>query len=171
MKRYLNRSEKNTFYVLAAFMLFLEDGITNWEKTGKSKELLKSARMCRTYAGKVASEFISTLDDMEKAKLMVDCKKFTVTAMLRSEYDLRKKQQGTVPVSEEDLRDITDHALIVCQACEESGAGVDGCHLRDILMTYDIPPFDEQAPIGVCQYKIPDFANRAEVIRRLLKEA
>ena len=171
MKRYLNRSEKNTFYVLAAFMLFLEDGITNWEKTGRDKELLKSARTCKTFAGKVAGMFVSNLDDQEKTKLLEDCKKYTVTAMLRGEYDLHKKAAGAVTVSEEDLKDITDHALIVCQTCSETGDQVDGCHLRDILMSYDIPPFDEAAPIGNCQYKIPDWSNRTEVIKGLLKGA
>ena len=171
MKRYLNRQEKNDFYILAAFMIFMEDSIATWEKVGKDKELLKSARTCRTYANKVATMFISTLDDLEKTKLLTDCKKFTVTAMLRSEYDLRKKQKGIVPVNEEDLKDITDHALIVCQTCSETGDQVDGCHLRDILMSYDIPPFDEHAPIGSCQYKIPDWSNRTEVIRGLLKGA
>ena len=171
MKRYLNRPEKNTFYVLAAFMLFLEDGITNWEKTGKSKELLKSARTCKTYAGKVASEFISTLDDLEKTKLLDDCKKFTVSAMLRSEYDKRKKQLGTVPVMEEDLRDLTDHALIVCQTCGESGDQVTQCRLRGLFMDYDTPPFDEHAGPGQCQYRIPDFQNRREVILGSLKGA
>ena len=70
MKRYLNRQEKNDFYILAAFMIFMEDSITNWTKAGKDKELLKSARTCRTYANKVATMFISSLDDLEKTKLI-----------------------------------------------------------------------------------------------------
>ena len=166
MKTYLNRQEKNDFYVWSAFLLFAEDLIKKW--ASRDKQLLKDARTCRTYAHKVATAIVADLDEDEKDRLLADCGKHTVAAVRRSEYDVLKKRQSILQVEEEDLKDITDYALIVCQTCGETGPG---CRLRELLMKYQIPPFDEYAGAGMCQYRIPDFANRQEVIRGLLKGA
>ena len=171
MKRYLNRKEKNDFYVLSAFLIFCEDLIKNWIKAGKDKELLKNARTCKTYAGKVATALVTGLDDDEKTQLLADCSKHTVAAVRRNDYDQLKKRQSILQIEENDLRDITDFALVVCQTCQETKDQVTGCRLRELLMKYMIPPFDECAAEGVCQYKIPDFKNRRDVIKSLLKGA
>ena len=171
MKRYLNRQERNDVMVLAAFLVFTEDLIANWTKLGKSKELLKNARTCKTYANKVASFFIDNLDDAEKIRLLKDCKKHNVAAVLRSDHDKLAKQKEIIPVVEEDLKDLTDHALVVCQTCGVVGDKVAQCRLRELPMNYAIPPFDLLAQPGQCQYKIPDFQDRMTVIKGLLKGA
>lgn len=169
MKRYLNRQEKYDFYVLAAFLVYLEDLIKKW--ANRDKSLLKDARTCRTYTHKVATALVANLDGDEKTRLMADCKKHTVAAVRRSEYDQLKKRQSVLEIEEEDLKEITDYALLICQICQEPTEKVVSCELRRLLMKYQVPPFSESAPVGVCQYVIPDFENRIDVIRGLLKGA
>lgn len=169
MKRYMNREEKNNFYVLSAFLLYVEDLIKKW--ASRDKSLLKDARTCRTFAHKVATTLVAGLDEDEKTRLLTDCGKHTVAAVRRNEYDVLKKRQHILQIDEDDLKDLAGHALVICQTCQETGDKVKGCRLRELLMKYQIPPFDEYAACGVCQYMIPDFANRIEVIQGLLKGA
>lgn len=157
VRRYLNKYERQDMVILAAFAAFLENRIAHWAKLGRSKEKLKYARTCYTYANKVLKHVLEPLDEREKAKVIGDTKTYSVGAFTKieaqREYERLKKIEDNMIVRRDDWYDMADHALVVCRSCSRRGDEVDACNMRNIFIEYDVPAFDQYAPTGVCPYK------------------
>jgi hypothetical protein len=101
-RRYLNKYERQDMVVLAAFAAFLENRIAHWEKLGRSKEKLKYARTCFTYANKVLQFVLEPLDPREKNKVLSDTKTYSVGAFINTEtqreYERMKQMEDNMIV-------------------------------------------------------------------------
>lgn len=157
MKRYLNKSEKQTVLTIASLQSYLDDKIIEWEKHDTSSELLKCARMARTYSRKLLEQLVAPLDTNEAAKLLreidrMQCVvKYTDEAV--REYNEMLRLDSVIPVETEDLLDIAEQAVNICVACDKTGEAADGCRLRGIMLKYDVEPLDREAPRGRCPYR------------------
>ncbi len=156
MKRYLNRTEKESVTILSAFIIYLEDFLEVAPR--RDKQLFKWIRMAKSFTGKALDCFVLPLDDDEKIKIISESTKLEITANYRKDA-LREHQKimelnSTVPVKKEDFLDIVEQAIGVCQLwCKKAGYEADSCHLKKLLIKYDIEPLDLESPPGKCPYQ------------------
>lgn len=157
VRRYLNKHERQDMVILAAFVAFLENRIGHWIKLGRSKEKIKYARTCYTFANKVLKFVLDTLEPQEKAKVIDDITKYSIGAYFKTEaqreYDYLKKLEENTIVQYEDFYDLADHALVICGVCKDEGSKVEECRMRKLFIKYGVPVFDQFAPEGTCPFK------------------
>lgn len=160
MKRYLNKAEKQTALTIASLQTYLDDRIAEWEAHDTPPELLKNARMARTYTRKLLEGLLAPLDMEESAKLLREINKMQCVVRYTDnavrEYKHMLELDSVTPVETEDLLDIAEQAVNVCVQCDKTGQDADACRLRGIMLKYDVEPLDREAPLGRCPYKYKD---------------
>lgn len=171
-RTYLNAQERKDVAVLRAFSIFLHDKAALWAKLGRSKEKTKYTRMAKTLTEKIITLMTETLEPQEKERVVNDIKKYHVAAYQNEEamreFERYRKAESVVPVDAEDLKDLSDEVLVVCQICREKDPEkLDSCRLRRILLKYDIPVFNQYSSKGECPYKIPDLGDWGTIIESL----
>jgi len=155
MKRYLNRTEKETVMIIAAFTTFLDAFIAK-KSAIKTKPVLKWARSARTFGKKLLEEIIGGLDIEEQAKILNESAKLEIIARHKKEalkeHEAYMKLNDNVTLNREDFLDVIEGALIgACQVCEKTGQAA--CKLRGIFLKHDIAVLDAEAPEGKCPYQ------------------
>lgn len=157
VRRYLNKQERQDTVILAGFLAFLENRISNWDKLGRSAEKIKYARTAFTFGNKVLKLVLGTLDPLEQAKVIADTKNYSVAAFIKTEaqreYEHMKKLEDNMVIPQADWYDLADHALVVCRTCASTGDAVVGCNMRRIFIQHDVPLFDQHALAGVCPFR------------------
>ena len=147
-KSYLNRDEKKTVLVVAAFTDYLKklaDATPNMVRR-------KNLRMSRTWALKAMDTFFTNVDQVQVQAVLKNADQMEVVARYKDqairEYKAMLELDSTTPVETEDLMEICGQAVEICKVCEP----VPGCPLRVLLLKYDVPVANENPGQG-CPYK------------------
>lgn len=161
MKRYLNRDEKNIALTLGALISYMETQVKRWTELKRPKDLIKYAKMARTFADKTLTELFRGLDTTELACVVAETKKMQVVTRYSnaalSEYKDFLALDSVTPVKTDDLLDMVDQTLQVCKTCRKESADVEACRLRQIFVQYHIPGYYNQVPVEYCVYQYRDY--------------
>lgn len=157
MKRYLNKAEKQAALSIASFQTYMDGKVEEWAKHNTPPDLLKNAKMARTYLRKALEGLVAPLDTDEAVKLLREIDKMQCVVKYKDEavreYNRMLELDSVTPVETEDLLDIVEQAVNVCVACDKAGEKADMCRLRGQFLKYDIEPLDREAPLGRCPYR------------------
>lgn len=156
-KGYLNRREKDDVLVLASFKNYMDRLSEKLEELNKSKEMIKYAKMSRSFAYKVLVMQLEGLRKEDQDNIRNESKKLRVAIHYNkdaiNEFEKMKKADGITPVETEDFLDVVAVSISVCRTCSKVGKEADECYLRKIYFKYDIEPINYDAQEGQCQYQ------------------
>lgn len=178
-KRYLNAEEKSIALTLGGLMSFMEDKIELWTKLKRSKDLLKNAKMTRTYIEKTIRSILEDVDEEQVVKMFGslvtvvnnrgegskrtttrikgDIDKVQILLKLKDEAIREAKrleaQPGIVAMDQDDLDKIIDFATYSCDLCESKGDDVKQCPYRKLFIKYDAMPINTDPGETGCPFR------------------
>lgn len=156
--KYLNRKDKTTVQIIAAYVAYMNDLIKTWEQHKVSKTRLKALRTSRTWADKALQEMLTEVDPAEIAKVMMEAGKMEVIAQYRDsakrEYEKMKALDDVTPVNTEHFYDLAELCIVgYCQKCKLSGSEANECRIRRHFLRYDVAPLKLEVEDGECPYQ------------------
>lgn len=159
MKRYLNREEKHLVLVLGAFVSFCREQADKLKGVwGTPQGVTTNLKTAATHGDKAMRAYLQTLDRVELAKVVAENKKMQVAARYTSEavaeYEAIAKLDTTVNVHRDDFDTFMEWLIDAhCKTCRLKGDQAELCSIRVLMIKYDVPVFDCEAPVGKCPYQ------------------
>lgn len=158
MRGYLNKQEKLTVQVIAAFTSYLDDVVKTLEGLNKPpKDAIKWGKMARSFALKLLDEYFKPLDAAERAKVVKEVGRMEIAARYKTEalreFEAMKQLDSVTPMETDDLLQLAELALASCSVCDARGDDVSSCRFRLVLIKYDIEALN-LSPGDGCPYRI-----------------
>lgn len=150
-KRYLNKEERESLYLLVGFKVFLDERIKLWQTLETAKKLLRPARTARTWLHKLIGEILCNLDINEQASLLKHSSNVRMVARTKEEAirELNKlKKDEHYILTPDEFHNFMELALKPCSTCRLKQ--YKACPSRELFMKYDIAPINTG---NGCQYK------------------
>lgn len=156
MKRYLNRNDRDTFYIFFAFSEYIS-AIANSKSyfaTGENQDLAK--QIAETTA-KFMENVIKDVDEKTVAQILKESKKMEVVAKYKAQAVREAKDTAgsmdSMVIKVDDFYEACEFAFMHCKGCRKKNKRVEECGLRRVCMEYLVPPAAEEPEEGRCQYR------------------
>ncbi|GEM_PF-1777874 len=166
MKSYLNKDEKDSVLILESFVGFLENMIKKMEDSKKPKNIVKFAKMSKSFCYKVLDWMFEGLDQQYIHQLVKDIRKMEVITKYRNEAIRERKEMelldSNTVVNTDDFNLIVEHALVICMQCKMCGEKAKNCKLRDVFIRNDVAVFNLEAGFNQCPYQ-PESELKASI--------
>ena len=163
MKTYLNREEKQTYFILNGYVKYMHNLINGLIRRKASTEIIKNVKLSRTYTNKSLNELIKNIDKDQMNNLIKESSKTQVVAKYSNEaieeFERMKKMDSITPMETDDLLDLFGHCIKVCQFCKIDVKTSEQCIAKKIMLKYGCEIFNYDATDKQCPYQYCDIGE------------
>ena len=129
------------------------------EKSGADKELLKSARMTRTYAKKTLDLLMKNADYRQIELVQSEIRKYSYVLRYKkqalTEYKQQSKMEENVLIKADTFDMLCNHAKASCAVCESVGNEITSCSVYKLFLEHGVQVENPQADISKrCPFRI-----------------
>lgn len=145
--KYLNKEQKNTVIMLGMMLDVLDKVIRVLKIDGNERGRLRASR---TNIKVVFERLVQSLEPKHQQALLRASKhnRFTVVADTERLYE-----EDYIDEAHEKMDTLAAYAMgSACKNCTKKGDDVEGCELREALLAYNIPLWDEECEHSECPY-------------------
>lgn len=158
MKNYLNRKEKDSVLVLESFADFLDSLIKEFEKIKRPKNIIKFAKMSKSFCYKVIDWYFEGLDNSYRNKLLDDISKMEVVVKLKTEALRERREMELLDknsiIPTEDLFKIYEHCMVICMYCQKDKDEISNCDLKEIFIRNEAPVMHNSVEECKCPFQL-----------------